>query len=114
MPAARASHCAGEQGRFWELRRLLVKNADKLSVDYITGSAKTLSLDMAAFASCMTSDRFDAAIRQDVVSATAVGVSGTPSFLIGRSTAQGFEGTRIVGAQPYAVFDAQIQQLLKD
>ena len=114
MPAARASRCAGDQGRFWELRHLLVKNADKLSVDYIAESAKTLSLDMAVFASCMTSDRFDAAIQRDVKSAEAAGVSGTPSFLIGRSTAQGFEGTRIVGAQPYAVFDAQIQQLLKN
>ena len=91
----------------------LVKNATKLSNDYITESAKTLNLNMAAFASCATSDRFDAAIQQDVASASVVGVSGTPTFLIGRSTAQGFDGTRMVGAQPFALFEAAIQKLLK-
>jgi len=114
MAAARASRCAGEQGRFWELRTSLVKNADKLSADYIIESARTLNLDMAAFASCTTSGRFDAAIQQDLASASAAGVSGTPTFLIGRTTTQGFEGARVVGAQPYALFDAQIQQLLRN
>ncbi len=40
-------------------------------------------------------------------------VSGTPTFFVGTTTAQGFEGFRIVGAQPYSVFQARIDGLLK-
>lgn len=40
-------------------------------------------------------------------------VSGTPTFFIGKTTAQGFEGFRIVGAQPYSVFQTRIEGLLK-
>ena len=40
-------------------------------------------------------------------------VNGTPTSFVGTTTAQGFEGLRIVGAQPYAVFPPRIEGLLK-
>ena len=43
--------------------------------------------------------------------AQAVGVTGTPSFVIGRATGDEVEGIRVTGAQPYAVFDAKIKEL---
>ncbi len=46
MPAARAARCAGDQGRFWEMRTTLVKNAGQLSPAYITQTASSLKLDM--------------------------------------------------------------------
>ena len=40
-------------------------------------------------------------------------VNGTPTFFVGKTTAQGFEGFRIAGAQPYPVFQPRIDALLK-
>jgi protein-disulfide isomerase len=41
-----------------------------------------------------------------------LGVNGTPTFFLGKTAADGIEGQRIVGAQPFPVFDAQIKALL--
>ena len=113
LPAAKASRCAGDQGKFWEMRETLVKNADKLSPVYITQTAASLKLDMKAFDACSASTTYDAPIQKDITEASGVDVSGTPTFFIGKTTAQGFEGHRIVGAMPYAVFQAKIDELLK-
>ena len=42
----------------------------------------------------------------------AVGIQGTPSFVIGKTSANGLDGVRFVGAQPYAQFDAKLKELL--
>jgi len=113
MPAARAARCAGDQGRFWELRTALVRNAEKLSPAFISATAAGLSLDMKAFDACVAAGSYDSAIQKDMAEAASVEVSGTPTFFVGKTAADGFEGTRIVGAQPYAVFQARIESLLK-
>jgi len=112
-PAAVASRCAGEQGKFWELRMTLVKNASQLSPVMITNQAAALNLDMKAFEACTKGTQFDAAITKDSTEGAGLAVSGTPTFFVGKTTAQGFEGFRIVGAQPYSVFQARIEGLLK-
>lgn len=110
--AARASRCAGEQGRFWELRSDLVRNASRLSPDFITERAAALKLDMTAFGACVESTRFDADIAKDQQEGSAAGVEGTPTFIVGRTTPAGLDGVRIVGAQPYEVFDQKLKQLI--
>jgi protein-disulfide isomerase len=47
------------------------------------------------------------------VAASGIEVSGTPTVFMGETTGLGFEGARIVGAQPYAVFQAKLDELLK-
>ena len=44
--------------------------------------------------------------------AQAAGVNGTPTFVIGRAVGEGVDGVRVVGALPYAMFDAKIKELL--
>jgi len=112
-PAAVASRCAGDQGKFWELRMTLVKNASKLSAPYITQEAAALELDMKQFDACIKGTQYDSAITRDLTEGAGFDVSGTPTFFVGKTTAQGFEGFRIVGAQPYAVFQQRIEGLLK-
>jgi protein-disulfide isomerase len=112
-PAAVASRCAGEQGKYWELRMTLVKNASQLSPAMITNQAAALDLDMKAFEACTKGTQFDAAITQDLTEGAGFDVSGTPTFFVGKTTAQGFEGFRIVGAHPFTVFQARIEGLLK-
>jgi predicted DsbA family dithiol-disulfide isomerase len=71
-----------------------------------------VGLETLAFVDCSESGRFEAEIQADVDDAAAIGLTGTPSFVVGRTIPQGLEGTRIVGAQPFAVFDARIKALL--
>ena len=113
MPAARAARCAGDQGKFWELRLALVKNAPALSPAFITQQAAALKLDARQFDACTKSNQYDSAISKDMTEGAGFSVSGTPTFFVGKTTTQGFEGFRIVGAQPYAVFQQRIEGLLK-
>src|SRR5665647_213785 len=39
MKAAQAVHCAGDQGKFWEMKDLLFKNQNKLDADSLNGYA---------------------------------------------------------------------------
>jgi len=112
MPAARAARCAGEQGKFWEMRMALMRNANLLTADYITKTAGDLKLEARAFASCTGSTKFDAEIQAEMAEGAKLGVGGTPTFIMGRTTATAVEGPMMVGALPYAQFDAKLKALL--
>jgi protein-disulfide isomerase len=112
MQAARAARCAGEQGKFWEMRMTLMGGYNRLSAAFVTATAQALKLDMQAFDACAASTRFDAAIAADMSEARAANVEGTPSFVLGPTTPEGLEGVLIVGAQPFSAFDAKIKALL--
>jgi protein-disulfide isomerase len=113
MAAARAARCAGEQGKFWELRLALVRNANVLSPDFIKKTAADLKLDSSAFAACTATTKYDAAIQAELQEGARLGIDGTPTFVIGRTTPSGIEGPMIVGALPYSQFDARLKELLK-
>jgi protein-disulfide isomerase len=113
MPAARAARCAGDQGKFWELRLALVRNANLLSTDYINKAASDLKLDSKAFSACMATTKFDAEIQAEMREGTKLGIEGTPTFVIGRSRPDSIEGPILVGALPYSQFDARLRELLK-
>jgi protein-disulfide isomerase len=110
--AARAARCAGEQGKFWEMRLGLMRNANLLTPDYITRTAGELKLDPKTFAACASSPKYDAAIQAETAEGTRLGVGGTPTFILGRTTAAGVEGPMLVGALPYTQFDAKLKSLL--
>lgn len=112
MPAARAARCAGEQGKFWEMRLGLMRNANLLSPEYIAKVAGDLKLDARPFSSCLGSSKHDAEIQAEMAEGTRLGVSGTPTFVMGRTTAAAVEGPMAVGALPYAKFDAMLKELL--
>lgn len=112
MPAARAARCAGEQGKFWELRMALVKNANLLTADYIAKTAADLKLEPKAFAACAASNKYDAEIQAEMQEGAKLGVGGTPTFVLGRTTAAAVEGPMLVGALPYVQFDAKLKELL--
>jgi len=112
MPAARAARCAGEQGKFWEMRLALMRNADLLTPPYITKTAADLKLDANAFSACTATTKYDAEIRAEMQEGTRLGIDGTPTFIIGRTSSTAIEGPMLVGALPYARFDAKLKELL--
>lgn len=110
--AAEAAWCAGEQNKYWELRDTMINNAADLSPDAILKYAQTNTLDLPTFKTCTGADKYKAEIQRSVADAGTVGISGTPSFVIGKTAADALDGDRVVGAVPESVFEAEIQKFM--
>jgi len=109
-PAAEASECAAEQGKFWEYADALIENQDSLSATYYPQLAQQLGLDTTKFNDCLSSDRMLDRVQSDQAGGSAAGVTGTPgSFLI---DADG-NAQAIKGALPYASVAAMIDAALQ-
>ena len=111
--AATAGRCAAEQGKYWEMRHMMIVNADQLQADKLMSYAANVKLDVPKFKSCLDApDKFKAQIDQDIAEGGVAGVQGTPSFVLGYLENDKLQGVRLVGAQPYSQFDAKIQEML--
>jgi protein-disulfide isomerase len=111
--AAQAARCAGEQNKFWEFRSLLIANADKLGADDIVGYAQQVpQLDVDRFKACLKGDEFTDAIKKSIVEANSQGISGTPTFLIGKTQGDVVDGVIVVGGKPIADFENMFKEQL--
>jgi protein-disulfide isomerase len=111
--AAMAARCAGDQHKFWEMRdAMMLDTATDLSPDSILKYGQKTNLDMTAFRGCLSDKKYTDAIKKDTADAGTLGISGTPSFVIGKTDKNEIAGVRIVGAVPYTVFDSAIKDLL--
>lgn len=113
--AAEATHCAGDQGRFWEMHHRLFENQKALAP--FDAHAAAIGIDAAKFEECMSSSRHAASVRADMAQARKAGASGTPSFILGLadpddpSKVTGLAFIR--GAQSFATFQAEIDRELE-
>jgi Na+/H+ antiporter NhaA len=80
--AAEAAEAAGEQGRFWEMHDLLLDHQKAIRPPDLDRYARELGLDVERFWDGVRERRFAPRIAEDVASADASGVAGTPSFFI--------------------------------
>jgi protein-disulfide isomerase len=110
--AALAARCAADQGKFWELRQVMIVNANQLQMSNLLTYAGDLKLNVDKFSACVTSGKYKADVAKDVAEGRAGGVSGTPTFVLGRMTDGSIDGVRIVGTLPYATFDAKVRALM--
>ena len=113
--AAHASHCANEEGKFWEYHDALYnhwtgENNGWASFDNLVEFAKQIGLDETAFRACMADERYASIIQQSNSDARALGITGTPAFFV-----IGTDNTvsKIGGAQPYEVFEKIFESQLK-
>lgn len=112
-PAAEAAHCAGEQGKFWDMHAALLGGAADLSAaGGIARRAQAIGLDRARFDECVARNKYAAVIMAHEQEADAVGINGTPGFVVGRAAHGELTGVRIEGALPYEDFDSLLRELL--
>jgi protein-disulfide isomerase len=111
-PAAVAALCAGAQQQFWTMREKLFSDPANLNAARYLHYAQELKLDPSAFQACVSSKTFDAQVAADAKDAEAVNITGTPTFVLGRLSGDKVTGAIIVGARPYASFEAEINKLL--
>ncbi len=105
LNAAIAAREAKAQGKFWEMKKLLLTNQSALDRASLERYAKELGLNLGRFSAALDGQVWKSAVEADVAQAGQLGVRGTPVFFI--------NGTRVVGAQPSEVFRARIDEELK-
>lgn len=116
LPAARAARCMAEldPGNFWQFSDAMLAPDSQLDDARFRHLATGFGLDPEAFATCTASDRHDESIQEDGEAARRAGLSGTPSFIIGPSEADGsIRGRTIRGAYPLETFRAAIDGALQ-
>ncbi len=103
--SAEAAFCAGDQNMFWQYHDRLFLDA---SVDFNNQGylelAESLNLDMDEFEDCFFSQKYTNRVEQDRRDGMALGISGTPGFVI--------NGKIIIGAQPFSFFREEIEAAL--
>lgn len=118
---AMAAECAKDQGGDTayfkyhdEIFKKTTSNGNGLALSQLPVIAKNVGLNVNTFQKCLDSNKFKDEFTKDNQDAQKAGVSGTPSFFIGKSSADGIiDGTIIVGAQPYSAFKVIIDEMLK-
>jgi protein-disulfide isomerase len=114
LKAAEAAHCAGDQGKYWEMHDRLFENQKAL--EPWTPHAEAIGLDVAKFETCMTSGKWTADVKKDAAQAQALGISGTPGYYLGATDPTGTKVKTVKfmrGAQPFDNFKAEIDKLLE-
>jgi protein-disulfide isomerase len=103
-PAAEASLCADDQGRFWPFHDLLFANPKTLEDEDLKRFAGEAELDVAVWEQCMSEGKFKSKVDADVEAARGIGVSGTPAFVV--------NGVVLTGARPVEEFVPLIEAAL--
>lgn len=115
VAAAVAAECANESGHFWPFHDLLFEHQKRLDSDSLRGYARAVGVEGTRFQDCIASTEARALISRRMESADRLGISGTPTFLFGLLGSSGVRlTTQLVGAQPYALFRATLENLLAD
>lgn len=113
--AAEAARCAADQGKYWEMHERLFSNQKALAAAELVAHAQALGLGTDEFKGCLDGGKHSARVRGDLEEAQRLGVTSTPTFLVGVVEPDGTHvraARKIVGAQPYAAFREAIEGLL--
>ncbi|HTP50781.1 MAG TPA: thioredoxin domain-containing protein [Anaeromyxobacteraceae bacterium] len=108
MPSAMASEEARAEGgaaKFWAMHDKLFDSNPNLDRPALEKLAQELGLEMASFRKALDEQRYEQRIKRDMALASSLGVSGTPTFFI--------NGRKVVGAVPYEVFRAAVDEEMK-
>ncbi|MBN2524127.1 MAG: thioredoxin domain-containing protein [Bacteroidales bacterium] len=87
--AVKAAYCAYTEGHFFELHMKLLEQYDVLNETVLSKWMSDLNIDSAKFKDCIDNKKLDELISENRKEARAVGVRGTPSFVIGKNILKG-------------------------
>ena len=87
--AAEGAEAAAAQGAFWSMHDRLLAEQDELTTTDVKRHAKELGLDVERFWDELRRREYAERVDEDVASADASGVAGTPSFFINGQRHQG-------------------------
>lgn len=105
MPAAMATECAREQGKFWQLHDAIFENQRALEDADLEKYAQGVGLNMGPWKDCYKANKHQARIMNDQALSMKLGARGTPAFYI--------NGKFLSGAQPFPAFDSIVSAELE-
>ena len=112
--AGEAAECAETEGKFWQMHERLFSHQTSLSHDDLMAHATALQIDSETFQRCLTNSRTSDRVKGDASEGRRLGISGTPSFIVGRIAPDGRTVTdvkRINGGRAYDVFERVINEM---
>jgi protein-disulfide isomerase len=110
--AAKAARCAGEQGKYWEMRQAILESTEEPTKELVSKRASALLSDSQSFQSCLDSQKHQASINKDLQDAESLQIYGTPTFIIALSAPDKLNGIRMMGALTFPEFQSAVDQLL--
>ncbi|MCS4538760.1 MAG: DsbA family protein [Thaumarchaeota archaeon] len=113
--ASEAAYAAGEQGKFWEFHDLLYSNQGApndgwASRENLAKFAQRLGLNMTKFNQDFNGDKYRQLVKSNFDLGGKLGVEGTPTFFV---VGPNGKSVKIVGSQPYEVFEKAANSLLR-
>lgn len=115
ITAAHGTHCANDQGKFWEYHNILYnnwtgENNGWASSENLLRFAQEIELDVDSWSKCMVESHHTNIISASNQDAKTLELTGTPSFFVINSENQ---VTKIHGAKPYQdfvrIFDSMLE-----
>ena len=103
--AHEATHCAGDQNKYWEMNKKLFSSQQALKVDDLKKYAQELKLNSKKFDECLDSGKHTEKVKKETEEGSSLGVSGTPAYFI--------NGRMISGARPFEDFQEIIEDELR-
>lgn len=103
---ALTAHCAGEQGKFWQMHdKLFQYQSSSLgtNLDELNILAKSINLNLPLFQTCLTTQKYLDKIKNNLTDSMTLGANGTPTFFI--------NGQKYQGTVSEADFEAIINEL---
>lgn len=116
LNAAIAATCAGKQERFWPMHDALFAGPQQLNESILQTAAGTAGVDGEDFRRCRADATSAQAVRRDLESAEAIGLTGTPTSFVGVVRPDGKVDVkrRLGGARPVADFREAIDSVLAE
>jgi protein-disulfide isomerase len=112
--AAEASHCANDQGKYWEMHNMIMSKPEM--IDNLLSYAISLNLDINKYEECLKTKKYSEFIAKELSIASKLGIQGVPGFIIASidpnnpTKAQAISVIR--GAIPYIEFQKEINKAL--
>ena len=102
--AAESLLAAGDQGKYWEMHDIMIKNSPTLDRESLIRYAGELKLDVKRFTSDLDSMKHKKQIEEDGNLAIAMDLYNTPTFFI--------NGRKVIGNRPYEYLKKIIEEEL--
>lgn len=117
--AAAASHCANEQGKFWEYHEKILTEKTNQGTNEVYEKANLkkmaaeIGLDTEVFGQCLDSGKYEKWLLDLTQKAQAEGINGTPTTKLNDIVITNEQGEAL-GAMPYEMLKERIEKALKD
>jgi protein-disulfide isomerase len=113
VAAGAAGHCAGKQKAFWQYHDAMFSSPTRLDDANLLTLAEGLGLEPIAFRTCLADPSSEGAVRSDIELGSAIGVTGTPTLLIGHLTPQGVKVSKVLtGAVSFPVIKKHLDEII--